>query len=382
MPKYNASHAVRRIREKHGRLASEGTMQRRARAMFGTSQNLTAKQVIQLTRSVGLTKLALSPKVRSSILQQLKLNQKVSKYERKTFAQIATEINKRLKTPISVRMIKKINEDIISGMKAKGEIPKKTAPNIDPNRKTFVIRLRKVLHGNHKITLGQAAKAMGVTKGVLQEVLASHGTRFVSERKKIKIAFLERSDLKSGRKLSNKDLAKETKLPKSFVSENRRRRGRGSGTRIRRANLPREILTWAGFFTNPGGGVIDARTLRELTTENEIDMNTAISRLKKDRTITEVNVSKGELTFKVIPGERYFFITKKGQGQLNGVGHNPKSRIQRMEGMSLDELERLHDRLIAVRVSGRVKVSNNIMDMVTNVLNTKRFVEFKRKNKM
>ena len=380
--KYDASHAVARIREKHGRIASLGTMERRARKMFGTSKGLSAKQVVELTRSVGMGKLELSPRVRSNILQHLRLNQKLSKYERKTHTQIATDVSSGLRTPVSTRMIKKVNEGVISDIRSTGKKATKAAPNVDPSRQNFVHELRKVLHGKPTITLAQAAKAMGVSSGVLQEVLATHGTRFVTERKKTKVAVVENCDRKTGRKLSTKELAKQTGLTENFVRDNRRRRGRGSGTEIRRINLPREVLTWIGFFTNPKGGVLDTRTLRELTTQNIIDINTALSELKKDRVITEVNTQKDELTFKATPWERYFFITAKGQGRLNGRGHNPRNRTGRLLEMSLDELERLHDRLVTVRVSGRVKVTNQTMDMVREVLHRKRFEEFKRKNKM
>jgi len=379
---YRVADAIKRIEKKHGRTVNEETLSRRSRVMFGKTTGLTAREVIKLSRAMKTHNLYLTQTVRSEIKQYLLLNQKLPVYERKSHEQIAQLVGGRFGTPISSGAIKKMNREIVAKVKAKGKRPVAFSAKVDPDRAHTLKRLKDLLKSDYSVSLDAAAKKLGLKKDSLQRNLQRYGTSFQKERTKTKKALLELWDIKSERALLNVELAERTGLPEPFVRKNRQRGHKGRAVRARQAEAFESILTWIGLFTSPKKGVINMRIITSLVSNGIIDINGAISQLKKQRLIKELDTKKPGLIFTPEKGQRYFSIAPNGQRRINGAGLTHLPVIQRVKEMSLEKIEKSYDMLVTIRVSSLMYVSNRILSIFRVERDRKRFEEFKRKNKM
>jgi len=379
---YRVADAIKRIETKHGRTVNEETLSRRSREMFGKTTGLTAREVIELSRAMKIHKLYLTQKVRSEIKQYLLLNQNLPVYERKSHEQIAQLVGGRFRTPVSSAAVKRMNQEIVAKVKAKGKQPVAFNAKVDSDRAHTLERLRALLKSDYSISLDLAVKKLGLSKDSLQRILKRYGTNFQKERTKIKKALLELEDSKSGRALSNAELAERTGLPEPFVKKNRQRGHKRRAARARQVEAFDSVLTWVGLFTSPKTGVINMRTITSLASNNIVDINGAISQLKKQRLVKEIDTKKPGLTFIPEKGQRYFIITPMGQSRLNGTGQTHLPVAQRIKEMPLEKLDAGYDMLVTVRLSGLMRVSDRILSIFRAERDRKRFLEFRRKNNM
>jgi hypothetical protein len=167
-------------------------------------------------------------------------------------------------------------------------------------------------------------------------------------------------DLRTNFSLNNAEVAAKLKLTPGTV-ERYRKLGKRIAGRNRVNKVSNRVLSWLGGFTTPEEGFLEFRALVALTGENSTLVRGVLTKLVSKRLVLEVEV-KGNGVFRISVG---------GVRSLNLTGNSPSSRLERIRGMSIEELEKIRARLVDASFSAGVGVTGSIINYIGALISQK-----------
>jgi hypothetical protein len=313
---------------------------------------------------MNLRRLPLSSEKEALARTLLERNQTVLPHERLSLSEIAKRVGHK-NAPISPSMLKKVNAQVRSSIKSKGgEVTKFTA-SAKQHDKTVLPRLRKLLANNFNISFEDALKSLGVTKFQFQDNLPKYKTNFAAEVVRATKSAIEAFDAKTGRKLSNAELAKKLGDNERLVGAYRKRRGRQSGVSVRVARLNNEALAFLSVFSSPKNGSLSINGLSVLTGASNLTLLNSLTQLKKKGLVWEVDYE----------GSRNYCISHKGISLINGANSKVHDPFQRLNAFSLDKLTKVRDRLVEAKLGASVEVPYTAISILNKMIEQKQLTK-------
>ena len=345
MANYSISQVAKRVREKYGRVPNERNLKKLAQSKSLDPSSLSSRQVISLIQALNLRRLPLSSEKEALAFSLLKRNQTVLPHERLSLGEIAKRVGHR-SAPISSSMLKKVNAKVRSSIESKGKTATKFTASAKQHDKTLLSRLRNLLASNWNISFEDALKSLGVSKTQLQDNLPKYKTNFSAEVVRATKGAIEAFDARTGRKLSNAELATKLHISESKVKEYRKRRGRQSGVAVRVRQLNDESLAFLSAFSSPQTGSLSLNGISALTGASQLTLQNSLSQLKRKGLVWEVDYK----------GSNRYCISNKGISLMNGANGRAHDAPRRLSTFSLEKLNQIHDRLIDAKLLAGVDV--------------------------
>ena len=360
MANYSISQVAKRVREKYGRVPNERNLKKLAQSKSLDPSSLSSRQVISLIQALNLRRLPLSSEKEALAFSLLKRNQTVLPHERLSLGEIAKRVGHR-SAPISSSMLKKVNAKVRSSIESKGKTATKFTASAKQHDKTLLSRLRNLLASNWNISFEDALKSLGVSKTQLQDNLPKYKTNFSAEVVRATKGAIEAFDARTGRKLSNAELADKLHISESKVTEYRKRRGRKSGVAVRVGHLNDEALAFLSAFSSPQNGSLSLHALSLLTGASNLTLLNSLGQLKKKSLVWEVDYE----------GSGKYCISHKGISLMNGANGRAHDAPRRINSFSLDKLIKVRDRLVEAKLGASVQVPLTAITLLSKMIEQK-----------
>jgi len=360
------------MRKRFGREVSADSLSRTSTKLFGSSKpgqtkTLQDRDAIKLVNTIlaNAQKLNLSEAKKAEIATLLSMRAKSGPYKKEHLEDIARVVS-HPKAPISVRMIRKLNEPVVKKMRKTGVNPK--AGSYDKERASVLPKLRDFLAKNINASVADVTNHLGINYRTLQRIISKSKTTLDKERRSAKIKAVKDLDLVTKGTMSETEIAKRFGLKERYVREILKR-GNSPAAKERVQRASSNFLFLLGYFTTPKIGTLSLDKLITITGVPRPVAFGAISELKRKRLIYEEGRD----------GSNSFCISNRGYRDINGHGANPNQRERRLQTMPLDVLEEMHQMLQNARLAG-LKPNELEMQNIERVLGQKRLASFKQKN--
>jgi DNA-binding PadR family transcriptional regulator len=250
--------------------------------------------------------------------------------------------------------------------------------------KEIVAKVDNALRQNINLTPEQAQKVAGLEEGQFRVIMRKNGGSFKRRRHEARVRAIHELDLRTGKNLTIDELALRLNLDREVVRNYYARdRGKGSTAKVRDAKTGLGMLRWIGLFTSPESkatSVLPHSQLMKISlVSSPVHAYGAIDYLKKNKLIFELDTKNGGLFFRPTPGEKYYWISPKGQAYLNSTGKN--GARNGFSSLPTEQLEKMLEQLTVLQSTQGVRVPAHLKEVVERVVGQRRIEEYQRKSK-
>jgi len=248
--------------------------------------------------------------------------------------------------------------------------------------KEIVARVDNALRHNINLTPEQAQKVAGLEESQFRVLMRTNGRSFKRRRHEARVRAIHELDLRTGKTLTIDQLASRLNLDREVVRNYYARdRGKGSTAKQRDAKTANGMLRWIGLFTTPDSkatSVLPHSQLMKISlVSSPVHAYGAIDYLKKNKLIFELDTKSGGLFFRPTQGEKYYWISPKGQAFLNSTGSN--GARNGFSSLPTEQLEKMLQQLTVLQSTQGVRVPQHLKEVVERVVGQRRIEEYRKK---
>jgi DNA-binding CsgD family transcriptional regulator len=265
------------------------------------------------------------------------------------------------KSPISTKSIKKLNQEFVKRQKEAGQTIRRKSKDTTSIQKMVQDILSKNIHATQK----DICKQLQINYRQLFDALTKTKTNLIKERKKARENAIKKLVQKNSN-ISTKQIAQQLGLKEDYIRKFLKR-GNKLGARTNINIARKQFLFILGFFTNPKQGQLSLSKIIKITNISKPVANGAIKELKRQKLIWETQKE----------GSGEYCISPKGFRELNWIGQKTEKRNDRLEKMSLEELEQTKKLLHNSSLVG-LSVDKKFMQMIDTLIQRKNWEEYKK----